>query len=701
MTTTSRPTSTPAEGSWQSRPALSWALRIVSVIAPVVGSIAITWVVSKTWDPPIGLSGRIVWWLCLVIIATGSLMAIDRIARRLVPLATLFRMSLIFPDAAPSRFAVAMRTGTTKQLERKLRSAEKNGAIEMEATEAQAAESMLELVAALSEHDRFTRGHGERVRAYTALIGEQVGLDDVELSKLQWAGLIHDIGKLAVPSEILNKPGRLTDEEFEIIKTHPAAGDRMIEPMRAWLGEWADAVVQHHERIDGKGYPAGLRGDQISYGAKIVSVADTFDVITAARSYKSPMSAELAKAELTKHAGTQFDEDIVRAFLNVSIGRLRLAMGPLSLISNLPYLGALTAPAASTATAVVVGATAALGGGVALSSPFEEAPVAIAMSEAVNETTTTTAEVAVVLTETTAEVNASSTPPTSERFPATTTTAQATSSTVASSTATTARPTTTAQPAATTAPTTPATTAAPTPCESVIAGEGDLRNADLTGCNMSGLTLDGRSFADADLSGANLANTTITNSNFTNADLTGANLNGADISDGTATGANFTNANATGATFTNFEFTNTDLTNATFTNATFTNSSLGGSTLIDAKLNGLTLVNSDLNTVNATRATFVGAQLTGAAMADATFTSANFTNAKLTATDLARSNFTSAMLTNTLLDSSGIQDTIITSATMTGADMWAASGWPVGAASATWNNTKCPNGVTGSANCFP
>ena len=120
---------------------------------------------------------------------------------------------------------------------------------------------------------------------------------------------------------------------------HPVFGAEFVDPLREWLGEWATAVTQHHERWDGKGYPAGLAGEEISFPGRIVAVADVFDVITSARSYKEASGAVAGREEIARCAGTQFDPRVVRALLSVSIGRLRFAMGPLSWLANAPILG--------------------------------------------------------------------------------------------------------------------------------------------------------------------------------------------------------------------------------------------------------------------------------------------------------------------------------------------------------------------------
>ncbi|MCA9506779.1 MAG: HD domain-containing protein, partial [Myxococcales bacterium] len=161
----------------------------------------------------------------------------------------------------------------------------------------------------------------ERVRAFAELIATETGFTGDELNRLRWAAVLHDVGKLTIPTEILNKAGRLDRDEFEIVKTHPMAGRTLVAPLLAWLGPAANAVWEHHERYDGRGYPQGLSGAGISLAARIVSVADSYDVMTSARSYKVPMAPEKARAELAACAGEQFDPAVVRAFLALTLGR--------------------------------------------------------------------------------------------------------------------------------------------------------------------------------------------------------------------------------------------------------------------------------------------------------------------------------------------------------------------------------------------
>jgi hypothetical protein len=172
------------------------------------------------------------------------------------------------------------------------------------------------------------------------VIGEELGLSGEELDLLRWAAFLHDVGKVTIPAEVLNKTETLTDEEWELVRRHPDEGARIAAPLRPWLGEWFRAIAEHHEHWDGGGYPRGLKGEEIGFGARIVAVADAFDVMTALRSYRTPVNPDAARRELVNERGHHFDPAVVRALLNCSLGRLRRALGPLAWVTQVPLVAA-------------------------------------------------------------------------------------------------------------------------------------------------------------------------------------------------------------------------------------------------------------------------------------------------------------------------------------------------------------------------
>lgn len=171
------------------------------------------------------------------------------------------------------------------------------------------------LVDFLDHKDEYTKGHCQRVTRYTVAIGRAMELEEREMLNLELAALLHDIGKLGVPDEIINKEGKLTPQEYEIVKTHPAVGYELIKEI-SFLDISSFILLQHHERVDGKGYPFGLREGQIDLKAKIISVADAYDAMTSSRPYrKQGLTKEQAIEQLQLCVGSQFDKEIVDVFV--------------------------------------------------------------------------------------------------------------------------------------------------------------------------------------------------------------------------------------------------------------------------------------------------------------------------------------------------------------------------------------------------
>lgn len=181
-------------------------------------------------------------------------------------------------------------------------------------------ESNLEIIRVLrlsvDARDLYTRGHSDRVSYYAVQLARAMGKDSAYCERLRIAGLFHDVGKLGIPDSVLLKDSALTDEEYRIIKSHPERGYELLSSVTVFQ-EVAGIVRSHHERMDGRGYPDGLRGTGIPEESRMIAIADSFDAMTSTRRYRGSRSLEYATSELQHGAGTQFDPEMVHAFLGL------------------------------------------------------------------------------------------------------------------------------------------------------------------------------------------------------------------------------------------------------------------------------------------------------------------------------------------------------------------------------------------------
>jgi putative nucleotidyltransferase with HDIG domain len=185
-----------------------------------------------------------------------------------------------------------------------------------------ALQSLLGLANALEAKDPYTHGHSRRVAGLARRLALQVGVSDASARIVAQAGLLHDIGKIGIPETILRKPGPLTEAEWEIMRSHPVVGAQIVAPLE-FFSEGASVIRHHHERVDGSGYPDGLRAAQIPLGARIVAVADVYDALTSDRPYRHRLAQEDALALVERGAGRTLDPELVSAFLALALhGRL-------------------------------------------------------------------------------------------------------------------------------------------------------------------------------------------------------------------------------------------------------------------------------------------------------------------------------------------------------------------------------------------
>ncbi len=171
--------------------------------------------------------------------------------------------------------------------------------------------------ATLDAKDAYTHGHSMRVTLYSLMLAKTLYPDDEEfLQNIEIAGLLHDVGKISIPQRIICKPGKLTDEEFQIMKSHPVCSEKLVDNIKQ-LGQIGTWVKAHHERWDGRGYPDGLKGEEIPLSARIVAIADTYDAMTSTRSYRKALEHMEAINEIERCKGSQFDPELAQKFIDM------------------------------------------------------------------------------------------------------------------------------------------------------------------------------------------------------------------------------------------------------------------------------------------------------------------------------------------------------------------------------------------------
>jgi putative nucleotidyltransferase with HDIG domain len=212
---------------------------------------------------------------------------------------------------------VALAAGASRELERRRREAQSTFV------------ATLTLMAETVDlRDPYTAGHSQRVAVYSRRLATALNLSTADVDTIENGALLHDIGKLAIPDSVLFKPSALDAGERALIGTHPVVGAKLLATVPS-MGEIVPCVMHHHERVDGRGYPAGLAGDAIPYGARIIAVADTFDAMTTDRPYRRALDLNRAAAELRRVAGTQLDATLVAAFLDLlDRGEIELLVAP-------------------------------------------------------------------------------------------------------------------------------------------------------------------------------------------------------------------------------------------------------------------------------------------------------------------------------------------------------------------------------------
>lgn len=303
------------------------------------------------------------------------------------------------PDASDILFADLMLWGWLRRVRAERRLAQAEGVLDADADEAGVARLdrrrrcrvLQRLAAELEAKDAYTLGHSRRVTRHCENIARELGLPSDEIARVRIAASVHDVGKARVPRAVLTKPGRLTEEEFTVVKRHAIEGAEMV----TGLGDpGITAMVRHHhERLDGSGYPDGLRGDEIPLGARIIAVGDTFDALTSHRPYQPSQSHRRALEMISEEAGKRLDREAVDAFVRYYSGKKGVALSALGLVAEArvaSWAGAFGGAAGSSVPQSVAGVLAAALAGVSLAGEPSAAGAAVERAQARDAATAVT-----------------------------------------------------------------------------------------------------------------------------------------------------------------------------------------------------------------------------------------------------------------------------------------------------------------------